>query len=57
MPKKQLRKSIDIDNVAFLPKPFSVNQLAEARARRPRAAREAHRLAATKLCRSSRKTK
>jgi len=28
--EEQLRKSIDIDNVAFLPKPFSVNQLAEA---------------------------
>jgi two-component system cell cycle sensor histidine kinase/response regulator CckA len=28
--EEQLRKSIDIDNVAFLPKPFSVSQLAEA---------------------------
>ena len=28
--EEQLRKSIDIENVAFLPKPFSVNQLAEA---------------------------
>jgi two-component system cell cycle sensor histidine kinase/response regulator CckA len=28
--EEQLRKSIDIDDVAFLPKPFSVNQLAEA---------------------------
>lgn len=28
--EEQLRKSIDIDNVAFLPKPFSVAQLAEA---------------------------
>jgi len=28
--EEQLRKSIDIANVAFLPKPFSVNQLAEA---------------------------
>ena len=28
--EEQLRKSIDIDNVAFLPKPFSVQQLAEA---------------------------
>jgi two-component system, cell cycle sensor histidine kinase and response regulator CckA len=28
--EEQLRKSIDIDNVAFLPKPFSVTQLAEA---------------------------
>ena len=27
--EEQLRKSIDIDNVAFLPKPFSVQQLAE----------------------------
>jgi len=25
-----LRKSIDLANVAFLPKPFSVSQLAEA---------------------------
>ena len=28
--EEQLRKSIDIDAVAFLPKPFSVQQLAEA---------------------------
>jgi two-component system cell cycle sensor histidine kinase/response regulator CckA len=28
--EEQLRKSIDIDNVAFLPKPFSVAQIAEA---------------------------
>jgi two-component system cell cycle sensor histidine kinase/response regulator CckA len=28
--EEQLRKSIDIANVVFLPKPFSVNQLAEA---------------------------
>ncbi|WP_338427272.1 hybrid sensor histidine kinase/response regulator [Sphingopyxis kveilinensis] len=28
--EEQLRQSIDIDNVAFLPKPFSVAQLAEA---------------------------
>ena len=28
--EEQLRKSIDIAKVAFLPKPFSVNQLAEA---------------------------
>ncbi|WNO52876.1 hybrid sensor histidine kinase/response regulator [Stakelama saccharophila] len=28
--EEQLRNSIDIDNVAFLPKPFSVQQLAEA---------------------------
>ena len=28
--EEQLRKSIDVDNVAFLPKPFSVQQLAEA---------------------------
>ncbi len=28
--EEQLRKSIDIDNVIFLPKPFSVQQLAEA---------------------------
>ncbi len=28
--EEQLRKSIDIANVAFLPKPFSVNQLAQA---------------------------
>ncbi len=28
--EEQLRKSIDIDNVGFLPKPFSVAQLAEA---------------------------
>ena len=27
---EQLRKSIDIDKVAFLPKPFSVQELAEA---------------------------
>ncbi|MBB5687343.1 hybrid sensor histidine kinase/response regulator [Sphingobium boeckii] len=28
--EEQLRKSIDLDRVAFLPKPFSVHQLAEA---------------------------
>jgi two-component system cell cycle sensor histidine kinase/response regulator CckA len=28
--EEQLRKSIDLDDVAFLPKPFSVQQLAEA---------------------------
>ena len=28
--EEQLRKSIDLANVAFLPKPFSVSQLAEA---------------------------
>ncbi|MEO6580822.1 MAG: response regulator [Sphingomicrobium sp.] len=28
--EEQLRKSIDIDNVAFLPKPFSIIELAEA---------------------------
>jgi len=28
--EEQLRKSIDLDNVAFVPKPFSVQQLAEA---------------------------
>jgi two-component system cell cycle sensor histidine kinase/response regulator CckA len=28
--EEQLRKSIDLDNIAFLPKPFSVLQLAEA---------------------------
>jgi len=28
--EEQLRKSIDIDNVAFLPKPFSMIDLAEA---------------------------
>ena len=28
--EEQLRKSIDIANVAFLPKPFSVSQLSEA---------------------------
>jgi two-component system cell cycle sensor histidine kinase/response regulator CckA len=28
--EEQLRKSIDIDNVNFLPKPFSVTELAEA---------------------------
>jgi two-component system cell cycle sensor histidine kinase/response regulator CckA len=28
--EEQLRKSIDIENVAFLPKPFSVIELAEA---------------------------
>jgi len=28
--EEQLRKSIDIENVSFLPKPFSVTQLAEA---------------------------
>jgi two-component system cell cycle sensor histidine kinase/response regulator CckA len=28
--EEQLRKSIDIDHVAFLPKPFSVQELAEA---------------------------
>jgi two-component system cell cycle sensor histidine kinase/response regulator CckA len=36
--EEQLRKSIDIDNVAFLPKPFSVQELAEA-ARRAIAAK------------------
>ncbi|VVT02731.1 Two-component system, cell cycle sensor histidine kinase and response regulator CckA [Sphingomonas sp. EC-HK361] len=28
--EEQMRKSIDLDNVSFLPKPFSVQQLAEA---------------------------
>jgi len=28
--EEQLRKSINLDNVAFLAKPFSVQQLAEA---------------------------
>lgn len=28
--EEQLRNSIDLDNVAFLPKPFSVAQIAEA---------------------------
>jgi len=28
--EEQLRKSIDLEQVAFLPKPFSVQQLAEA---------------------------
>jgi two-component system cell cycle sensor histidine kinase/response regulator CckA len=28
--EEQLRKSIDLPNVAFLPKPFSVQELAEA---------------------------
>jgi two-component system cell cycle sensor histidine kinase/response regulator CckA len=28
--EEQLRRSIDLDNVAFLAKPFSVQQLAEA---------------------------
>jgi two-component system cell cycle sensor histidine kinase/response regulator CckA len=28
--EEQLRNSIDIDDVAFLPKPFSVQELAEA---------------------------
>jgi two-component system cell cycle sensor histidine kinase/response regulator CckA len=28
--EEQLRKSIDIANVAFLPKPFSVQELAQA---------------------------
>ena len=28
--EEQLRRSIDLDNVAFLPKPFSVQQIAEA---------------------------
>ena len=28
--EEQLRKSIDMDNVSFLPKPFSVAQLSEA---------------------------
>ncbi|HET7316515.1 MAG TPA: response regulator [Sphingomicrobium sp.] len=36
--EEQLRKSIDLDNVAFLPKPFSVQELAEA-ARRALAAK------------------
>jgi two-component system, cell cycle sensor histidine kinase and response regulator CckA len=38
--EEQLRKSIDIERVAFLPKPFSVQQLAEA-ARAVLAAKEA----------------
>jgi two-component system cell cycle sensor histidine kinase/response regulator CckA len=37
--EEQLRKSIDLDHVAFLPKPFSVQELAEA-ARRVLAANE-----------------
>ena len=28
--EEQLRKSLDFDHVAFLPKPFSVQELAEA---------------------------
>ena len=28
--EEQLRNSIDVDNVSFLPKPFSVQELAEA---------------------------
>jgi two-component system, cell cycle sensor histidine kinase and response regulator CckA len=28
--EEQLRKSIDIEHVAFLPKPFSMQELAEA---------------------------
>ena len=28
--EEQLRRSIDLDNVTFLPKPFSVQQLGEA---------------------------
>jgi two-component system, cell cycle sensor histidine kinase and response regulator CckA len=28
--EEQLRKTIDLDRMAFLPKPFSVQQLAEA---------------------------
>ena len=28
--EEQLRRSIDLDHVAFLPKPFSVQQLAQA---------------------------
>jgi two-component system cell cycle sensor histidine kinase/response regulator CckA len=28
--EEQLRKSIDIDRVSFLPKPFSVQQLGQA---------------------------
>jgi two-component system cell cycle sensor histidine kinase/response regulator CckA len=28
--EEQLRKSIDLDKVAFLPKPFSVQELAQA---------------------------
>ena len=38
--EEQLRRSIDLDNVAFLPKPFSVQQLAEAA--RDALARRAH---------------
>ncbi|GLR48765.1 hybrid sensor histidine kinase/response regulator [Sphingomonas astaxanthinifaciens] len=37
--EEQLRRSIDIDNVAFLPKPFSVQELSEA-ARKVLATRE-----------------
>jgi two-component system, cell cycle sensor histidine kinase and response regulator CckA len=39
--EEQLRKSIDIANVAFLPKPFSVTQLAEAARDALASAREA----------------
>ena len=39
--EEQLRKSIDLDNVAFLPKPFSVQELAEAARRGARASRGA----------------
>ena len=28
--EEQLRESIDLDNIGFLPKPFSVQQIAEA---------------------------
>ena len=38
--EEQLRKSIDLDNVAFLPKPFSVQQIAEAARDALAAARE-----------------
>ncbi len=47
--EEQLRKSIDIDNVAFLPKPFSVNQLAEAARDVLGAAREAASAVATEV--------
>jgi two-component system cell cycle sensor histidine kinase/response regulator CckA len=47
--EEQLRKSIDIENVAFLPKPFSVKQLAEAARDVLGAARERATLAVAEL--------
>ena len=51
--EEQLRKSIDIDNVAFLPKPFSVQELAEAARKARRAEISICALRATALYRQA----